>query len=151
MLYRKGVSALIINRNQEFLLVNLVSFKDGYFSVPGGGIEEGESLEGAVYREIQEEIGIEKKSLQLIGKSDLPLRIIFKEIKLAYDGKEYKGSERNYFGFRFLGSDTEIKIQTREVRAYKWVSIAKLHDYLLFDNQLQETLEKIAEIFPSLS
>ena len=39
-MYRKGVSALIINGKQEFLVVNLKSFEDKYFSIPGGGIEE---------------------------------------------------------------------------------------------------------------
>ncbi|MCX6715999.1 MAG: NUDIX domain-containing protein [Candidatus Taylorbacteria bacterium] len=146
-MYRKGVSALIINKNQEFLLVNLASFKEEFFAIPGGGIEEGENLEGAVYREIQEEVGIEKKSLELIGKSNIPINIIF---KLIYKGKKYSGSERNFFGFRFLGNDTEIKLHTGEVRAYKWVPFARLNDYLLFKNQLKETSEKIMEIFPNL-
>lgn len=41
-MYRKGVSSLIINSKQEFLLVNLQSFKEIYFAIPGGGLEEGE-------------------------------------------------------------------------------------------------------------
>lgn len=53
-MHRKGVSALIINQNQEFLLVNLNSFEDKYFAIPGGGQEDGESLEDTVYREILE-------------------------------------------------------------------------------------------------
>lgn len=127
-------------------MVNLASFKERYFAIPGGGIEEGEDLEDAVYREIQEELGIEKKSLELIGKSDTPVKFTF---KLIHKGKEYSGSERNFFGFRFLGDDTEIKPQTGEVRAYKWVPFARLNDYLLFNNQLKGTSEKIAEIFPN--
>jgi ADP-ribose pyrophosphatase YjhB (NUDIX family) len=53
-MYRKGVSALIVNENNEFLLVNLESFEEKYFAVPGGGIERGETLENAVYREMRE-------------------------------------------------------------------------------------------------
>ena len=68
-MFRKGVSALIINKKQELLLVNLESFEPHFFAIPGGGIEEGESKEEAVYREIGEELGIEEKSLKLIGKS----------------------------------------------------------------------------------
>lgn len=44
-LFRKGVSALIINRNQELLLVNLQSFETKFYVIPGGGIEEGEIQE----------------------------------------------------------------------------------------------------------
>lgn len=46
-----------------------------------------------------------------------------------------------------LGDD-EIILQESEVRAYKWVPFNDLKEYLLFDNQLQETTEKIVELFP---
>jgi len=147
-MYRKGVSAIIINNKNEFLLVNLESFEDKYFAIPGGGIEPEETLEKAVYREINEELGIKPEHLQIVGQSDTPVRFKFKEIKLNRDGVEYEGSERYFFGFRFIGQDSNIKLQDKEIRVYKWVSYDDLKDYLLFDNQLQETLEKIKEIFP---
>ncbi len=146
-MYRKGVAALIINNNQEFLLVNLLSFEEKYFAIPGGGSEEGESLEDTVYREIKEELGIEKESLELIGKSENPLQFKFKEIKLSREGIEYEGSEKNFFGFKFIGDDSEIKVQEDEVRSYKWATFPELKNYLLFDNQLEDTKEKIWEIF----
>lgn len=43
-MYRKGAAALIVNNKSEFLLVNLESFREIYFAIPGGGAEEGESL-----------------------------------------------------------------------------------------------------------
>ncbi len=146
-MYRKGVSAIIINKKNEFLLVNLESFEDKYFAIPGGGVEEGESLENAVYREIYEELNIKKKSLQFVGQSNIPIRFKFKVIKMIRDDKDYEGSERYFFGFRFVGADNEIQLKKGEVRSYKWVTYDNLKEYLLFDNQLQETLEKIKEIF----
>lgn len=74
-MYRKGVSALIMNSNDEFLLVNLESFENKYFAVPGGGVEQGETFEDAVYREVHEELGIEKSSLRLAGKSPVPVTV----------------------------------------------------------------------------
>lgn len=147
-MYRKGVSALIINKKQEFLLVNLQSFKTHFFAIPGGGLEDDESLEEAVYREVEEEVGIHKESLEFIVASKQPVQFKF---KLNREGKEYEGSERYFFGFRFIGNDDEIKLQQSEVRAYKWVSFNDLKDYLLFDNQLEETSEKINELFPFIS
>lgn len=150
-MYRKGVSALIVNNSNEFLLVNLESFENKYFAVPGGGIEQGETLEAAVYREVREELGIEKSSLKFVGKSHDPVKFKFKVIKMTRDGKNYEGSERYFFGFRFVGNDDEIRPKEGEVRACRWVPFAQLRDYLLFDNQLQETSEKITEIFPHVS
>ncbi len=146
-MYRKGVSALIINKKEEFLLVNLESFETKYFAIPGGGLEGEETLEDAVYREIQEELGIEKGLLTVIGKSDNPLRFRFKVIKLSRNGNEYEGSEKYFFGFKFTGVDDLIKLPKGEVRSYKWVSYSDLDKYLLFENQLKETSEKIVEVF----
>src|SRR3989344_3735359 len=149
-MYRKGVSALIVNNKNEFLLVNLESFENKFFAVPGGGVEQGETLEDAVYREIYEELGIGKKTLQFVGQSNIPIRFKFKVIKMTRDGKNYEGSERYFFGFRFVGANNEINLQEGEVRAYKWVPFLELEEHLLFDNQLEETSAKIAEIFPQV-
>ncbi len=73
-MYRKGVAALIINNKQEFLLVNLLSFEEKYFAIPGGGSDPNESIEETVYREIKEELGIDKELLELVGKSENPLQ-----------------------------------------------------------------------------
>ncbi|MFH1233621.1 MAG: NUDIX domain-containing protein [Patescibacteria group bacterium] len=146
-MFRKGVSTIITNNKNEFLLVNLESFEDKYFAIPGGGVEQEETLEDAVYRELNEELNIEKKSLLLIGKSDLPITIKFKTIKFNDDGKEFDGMERYFFGFKFIGNENQIKVREGEVRAYKWVTFDQLKNYLLFDNQLKETSEKIIEIF----
>ena len=61
-LFRKGVSALILNEKDELLLVNLQSFETKFFAIPGGGIEPNETIESAVYREIEEELGIKNNN-----------------------------------------------------------------------------------------
>ena len=147
-MYRKGVSALVINDQQEFLLVNLESFEERFFAIPGGGLDAGESLESAVYRELFEELSISRESLELAGKSEDSLQIKFKKIKLNRDGIEYIGSERYFFGFRFIGDKESILPKHGEVRSFKWVPYEELGKYLLFDGQLEETTNKIREIFP---
>ncbi len=150
-MFRKGVSALIINKKKEFLLVNLESFEDKYFAIPGGGVELEETPKDAVYRELNDELGIKKEYLQIVGQSNIPVKFKFKIIKMNRDGIEYEGSERYFFGFRFIGDEKMIIPNPGEVRSYKWIAYDKLKNYLLFDNQLQETLEKIKEIFSNLS
>jgi putative (di)nucleoside polyphosphate hydrolase len=150
MNYRKGVSALIINKNNEVLIVNLQSFATHFFAIPGGGVDAGEELIDAAYREINEELGIKKEQLEFITSSDESIKVIYKEKKITRDGIEYDGMERFFFGFRFIGEDSDIVLQPEEVRTYKWVSLSDLKDYLLFDNQLEETTGKLLELFPFL-
>jgi len=38
-MYRQGVSALIMNNKKEFLIVNLHSFADHFYAIPGGGVD----------------------------------------------------------------------------------------------------------------
>ncbi len=148
-IFRRGVSMLITNNRNEFLIINLQSFEDRFFAIPGGGIEKNESLIDAAYREIQEELGIRKSFLEFVGECKKPNKFTFKVKKLNRDGIIYDGQERYFLGFKFTGSDREIKLQPEEVRKYKWVTCKNLKNYLLFDNQLQSTLEKLLELFPN--
>jgi len=150
-LFRKGVSALIMNDENEFLIVNLESFEPQFFAIPGGGVDSGETSEDAVYREIQEELSIPRDSLEFVGTCKEPLRLLFKTKKLNRDDVEYDGMEREFFGFRFVGDGSEIVLQPQEIRLYKWVSFSDLKNYLLFDNQLEDTSTKLLELFPSIT
>ena len=58
---RKAVSS-----RYELLLFKHLDFEEAGIQVPGGGIEPGESIEAALYREIDEESGL--KNLKLIRK-----------------------------------------------------------------------------------
>jgi hypothetical protein len=48
-----------------------------------------------------------------------------------------------------MGNESDIRLQKGEIRSYKWVAYNDLKDYLLFDDQMAETTEKILELFPS--
>lgn len=146
-MYRKGVSALIMNQKGEFLLVNLKSFKEIYHAIPGGGLEENETLKDAVYREIKEELNINSSDLELIGESRVSLITKFISPKIDKKGDKYIGSERFFFGFRFKGVDDNIKPADGEVIFYRWSSFSDLGKYLLFEKQLDDTVAKINEIF----
>ncbi|WP_240418443.1 NUDIX hydrolase [Paenibacillus periandrae] len=51
------MSALIYNDQGQLLVVNNVKGNSSYWSPPGGEVEQGETLEQAVIREVKEETG----------------------------------------------------------------------------------------------
>ncbi|MDI9355143.1 MAG: NUDIX domain-containing protein [Cyanobium sp. MAG06] len=116
-MYRKGSAALIINNKNQFLLVNLNSFKERYFSIPGGGQEKDETLFETIYRELNEELNIKKEDLELVGESKKALITEYLTPKIS-DGVEYNGSEKYYFGFKYIG-DGNVKANENEVRSCK--------------------------------
>ena len=68
---RKKVLAYITRGNgpdQQLLVYTMKDHPESGVQVPGGTIDRGELLMDALYREIEEETGIQKDDLVLIGK-----------------------------------------------------------------------------------
>jgi 8-oxo-dGTP diphosphatase len=61
-----GVGALIFNRNRILLVERGKEPLKGYWSLPGGVLETGETLEQGVIREVREETGLEVKPLWVL-------------------------------------------------------------------------------------
>jgi mutator protein MutT len=66
-----GAGAVVIERNHVLLVRRGRAPLAGEWSLPGGRLELGESIEQAIVREVQEETGLEVQPLQLLGVYDL--------------------------------------------------------------------------------
>lgn len=60
-IYRVSIKALILDRH-KLLLVK--EWDDEWWSFPGGGIEHGESIQEALRREIEEELGVTHENIE---------------------------------------------------------------------------------------
>lgn len=64
-----GVDAIFINEKQEILLIHRTGKNfNGYWGLVSGMVECNEEVETALKREVREEIGIEIKNINYIGK-----------------------------------------------------------------------------------
>lgn len=80
---------VLVSRGDELLLVRKAEWPAGYYSIPSGFCDFGESLEGCARREVEEETGIRIRNLVYVGSQSWP----FPAQLMAGFRAEYAGGE----------------------------------------------------------
>lgn len=141
--YRQGVNCIIIDKDNQFLIIQLQQYDSHQWKFVGGGIEGNESIAEAAYREILEETNILKNDLNLIGESKHIQQYDFPgELEIT---KRFKGQKKHQFVFQFIGNKDSIVIQQEELKDYKWVPKKELKKHLVFLGQLENAQKVINE------
>jgi len=65
-----GLGVIIVNSEGKVLIQKRTGSHAQKYSIPGGGLEMGETFEAGAIREIQEEVGIEIKNPKVIAVSN---------------------------------------------------------------------------------
>jgi 8-oxo-dGTP pyrophosphatase MutT (NUDIX family) len=66
---RRAARAILLNKDSQIALMHVSS--DNYYKLPGGGIDEGESIDNALKRELFEEVGAREIDVILeLGRVD---------------------------------------------------------------------------------
>ncbi len=120
--------------------------KDNEWSFAGGGVDEGETAEQAVIRELEEELG--SKNFRIVGESKQKYSYDFPEetIKKNYEkrGIWQRGQEITGFWVKFEGNKEELS-PVDGIRKIKWVSKEELKENLIFPGQWENTSLVIEE------
>jgi nucleoside triphosphatase len=102
------VGALIVNREGKILLAKSHKWFDKY-TLPGGHIEIGETMEQAVKREVMEEVGLEIEVVEFLTMQEA---IFAKEF--------YKKRHFIFFDFLCRTRDELVKLDQTEIQDYLW-------------------------------
>ena len=125
-LFRANVGAVIINDSGDVLTLERIDIK-GAWQLPQGGLDEGEEPLDAVFREIQEETGIDRSKLGLV--TEHPDWLAYELSPEKRSGKHGRGQAQKWFLLHFCGEDKEINVidvETPEFRAWRWMRLSEL-------------------------
>lgn len=131
--YRPCVGIMLINNDGLIFTAERLDMP-GAWQMPQGGVDTGEDLETAAYRELEEEISVSANSVELVARTrdwiayDLPDHLVGK----VWGGK-YRGQKQHWFLMRLMGDETTININTEipEFGSWKWSSKEELLDEIV--------------------
>ena len=122
--YRPNVAMVVINSTNKVLICRRKNTKTWQF--PQGGIDNGEDIKKAMYRELSEEVGLSKDDVSLVGESEGTITYdIPKTIRSKVLGGKFKGQEQKWFLLKLKKDNSEIKLDNEtfpEFDKYEWVS-----------------------------
>ncbi|MFH1111701.1 MAG: RNA 2',3'-cyclic phosphodiesterase [Patescibacteria group bacterium] len=133
--YRVNVSICLINNKNEVFLIKSGLFPGEHWQLPQGGAEQGETIEQAARRELKEETNIDNFEIIKVGEQSSKYR--FPRVD---ETAEIIGQEQHPIYLKFLGKNTDIRLNYREAVEYKWVN------HINLDNEVYPSRKKFSQM-----
>ncbi len=116
--FQSNVAGILRNREGKILICERLNIR-GAWQFPQGGVDEGETPEQALVRELWEEISLDAGDFKIVSKRD-GYRYVFPGGKR----RGHHGKDQIYFRCDFLADDSKINVETGhpEFRAWKWIA-----------------------------
>ena len=123
--FRPNVGIILANDAGQVLWARRVGGRDAW-QFPQGGIDPAESPEQAMYRELQEEVGLEPEHVQVLActrgwlRYRLPRRMLRRNSTPSFVGQKQK-----WFLLRMVGAEDRVRFDAGvepEFDHWRWVS-----------------------------
>ena len=134
--YRPCVGVMLVNAEGKVFVGKRIDNKEGdAWQMPQGGMDPGEDVLAAGYRELAEETGVTEAAVRLIsrGKEELFYGLPPELLGKLWKGK-YRGQRQHWLLMRFTGSDADIDLEAHdppEFCEWKWVDPEQLPDLIV--------------------
>lgn len=122
--YRPCVGIALFNNDGRVFVGERID-TPGAWQMPQGGIDEGETLEEAFFREMREEIGTDSATILAVHDKPLRYKLPPRLIAKLWDGR-FGGQEQHWIAARFTGTDADIAIHAHnppEFSRWQWVAL----------------------------
>jgi putative (di)nucleoside polyphosphate hydrolase len=120
--YRPNVGIVLVNTRNEVFWGKRI--REHSWQFPQGGIKQGETPEQAMYRELQEEVGLRPEHVRILGRTrdwlryDVPKHWVKREWR-----NTYRGQKQIWFLLRLIGHDSDVCLRSSqhpEFDAWRW-------------------------------
>jgi mutator protein MutT len=108
--FRPNVGIILLNHQNEVWWGKRV--REHSWQFPQGGIKHGETPEQAMYRELEEEVGLRAEHVKIIGRTrdwlryEVPDHFIKREVR-----GHYRGQKQIWFLLRMMGRDCDVNLR----------------------------------------
>lgn len=121
--FRYNIGIILTNAKGDVFWGKRVGQSSWQF--PQGGVNEGETPEQAMYRELQEEIGLPQDAVTILACTDEWMRYLIPEHLIRYHQKPVcKGQQQKWFLLRLNPGPFQIRFDQgdkAEFDAWRWV------------------------------
>lgn len=120
--FRPNVALLLIDQEGRLLICERAKFQ-GAWQFPQGGVDEGETVEEALFREVEEEIGLPAECYRIMEVKG-GYRYRYPEYVKKKKKGRYDGQEQTYYLCRLDPEAPPIDItrQPQEFRSCRWIA-----------------------------
>ena len=122
-----AAGGLVLNDEKELLMI----FRRGKWDLPKGKLDKGERLEECAVREVEEETGLKKVSL------NGPLLVTY---HTYHEGTKYILKETHWYTMSVKGNQSMTPQTEEDILELKWVAEKDLKSYI------EETYPSIADV-----
>ncbi len=122
--FRPNVGIILADEEGKLLWARRVGNQDAW-QFPQGGIKDNEDPELALYREMNEEIGLQPKDVRVLGVTRGWLRYRLPKRLIRDQEPRCVGQKQKWFLLNLIGSKSEIQFDqgaTPEFNGLSWVS-----------------------------
>ena len=119
--YRPNVGIVVANEQGQVLWARRVGGRDAW-QFPQGGIQDAESPREALFRELQEEVGLNRDQVEILGVTRGWLRY---RLPARMRRSHFQGQKQKWFLLRLLCADGEVSVAScakPEFDDWRWVS-----------------------------